>query len=573
MGHDTMPCPMRMSLKDTGATLDSYRIHEQSWERYEELRDQFTWDVPQEFNLARYLCDRWAGEDQIALFERRADGDRAHTYEDLQSHANRLANYLQSQGVEAGDRVAVNGAQRIESLVTHLAAWKLGAASVPLSVLFGPDALGFRLQDSGTTAYTVAPQSLEAFRAVRDDCESLETALVLGDNADESAAVERGFWDAINSQDDTFETTTTAADDTAMILYTSGTTGAPKGVVRPHRGLLGILPSIIMALNMEIEDDDVVRSPVEWSWAGSLNDIVMPGLYFGLTIVADDRGPFDPERELALLEEYEVTVTGGPPTAYRFLFQHPAVEETDLSSLRVLALGGEAAGQTLVEMARERLPDAAIHEVYGQSEAPLFVTDCEALDRPHREGQMGVPAPGHEVTVRSTATAEEADQGTVGEIALRYEDNPICFTEYWNRPEKTAEKIRDGWLYCEDLGSVEADGYLAFHSRRDDVIISSGYKVSPAEIEDTLAAHDAVANAGVIGVPDETRGEIVKAFVVLTPDHEPSDDLRTDLQTFVKERLAKYEYPRELEFVEELPKTTTGKVRRKDLREREGIET
>jgi acetyl-CoA synthetase len=562
-----------MSLGETAETLDSYRLHEQSWESYEQLREEFTWDVPEQFNLARYLCDRWVDEDSIALVERRADGERGYTYGDLQTHANRLANFLQSRGVEAGDRVAVNGAQRVESLVTHLAAWKLGAVSVPLSVLFGPDALGFRLSDSDTVAYSVAPQSLEAFRAVQDECDALETALVLDDGAEESAADERAFWDAVNSQDDSFETTATAADDAAMILYTSGTTGAPKGVVRPHQGLLGILPAIIMTMNMEVNEDDVVRSPVEWSWAGSLNDIVMPGLYFGQTIIADDRGPFEPDRELALLEEYGVTVTGGPPTAYRFLLQHPAIEETDLSSLRVLALGGEAAGQTLVEMAREKLPDAAIHEVYGQSEAPLFVTDCEALDRPHREGKMGVPAPGHEVTVRGGDTDEEPEAGQVGEFALRYEDNPICFTEYWNRPDTTAEKVRDGWMYCEDLGSIESDGYLKFHSRKDDVIISSGYKVSPAEIEDTLAAHDAVANAGVIGIPDETRGELVKAFVVLAPDREPSDDLRTELQTFVKERLAKYEYPRELAFVDELPKTSTGKVRRKDLREREGIDT
>jgi len=262
---------------------------------------------------------------------------------------------------------------------------------------------------------------------------------------------------------------------------------------------------------------------------------------------------------------------GGPPTAYRVLFNHPAVEDHDLSSVRAIALGGEAAGDSLIERSKEVIPDAAVHEVYGQSEAPIFVGDCEALGVTHRSGKMGKPAPGHEVRVVDPDTYEPVGVGEAGELALRREGNPICFTEYWNNPEKTNEKIHDGWQLGEDLGSMDDDGYLKFHGRKDDIILSSGYKVGPAEVEDALAGHDAVVNAGVIGVPDDTRGELVKAFVELGEGHEPSDGLKKELQGFVKDRLAKYEYPRELSFIDELPKTTTGKVRRRDLREREGL--
>jgi acetyl-CoA synthetase len=550
--------------------LEAYRFYERDWEDYDQLRREFEFEVPEQFNLATYLCDRWVGTGRVALRARTVSGTETYTYSEIQRNANRLANYLHERGVGRGDRVAVNGAQRVESLVTHLAAWKLGAASVPLSVLFGPDALGFRLQDSEAVAYAVAPQSIEAFREVRADCEALTEPLIVGDP--EAEADETAFWAALEGQPEAFETVETDPDETSMVLYTSGTTGEPKGVLRPHRGLLGILPAILMTWNLEVRDHDVLRSPVEWSWAGSLNDLVMPAMFYGMAVVADDRGPFEPERELALLEEQDVTITGGPPTAYRFILGHPKAGETDLSSLRVLALGGEAAGQTLVGLARDTLPDAVVHEVYGQSEAPLFASDCEALGVPHREGRMGKPAPGMEVRVADPETGDSLERGEVGELCLRYTGNPICFTGYLNRPEATAEKVRGGWMFSEDLGLIDEEGYLGFHSRRDDVILSSGYKVSPAEVEDTLSAHEAVANVGVIGVPDDERGELVKAFVVTTPEHEPSDDLRAELQTFVKDRLAKYEYPRALKFVDELPLTTTGKVRRKDLREREGIE-
>ncbi|MFB6205500.1 MAG: acyl-CoA synthetase [Haloglomus sp.] len=560
-----------MESGTTRRRLEAYRFYEREWEDYRTLREEFEWDVPNQFNIAAYVCDRWAERqgERVALVCETQEGTSEYTFTDLQRRANRFANYLRTQGVERGDRVAVNGSQRVEVLATHLACWKLGAVSIPLSVLFGPDALGYRLEDSAATAVVATAGGLESFREVRGGLSSLETSVIVDVEPEEE---ETTFAAAVEGHSDEFETVDTAAEDPSTIIYTSGTTGEPKGVVLPHRHLLGILPSAVCSLfNMEIRDDDVLRTPVEWSWAGSIIDLVEPALYYGMTVLAADLGPFDPETELELLERHDVTVTGGPPTAYRVALNHPAVDSADLSAIRMLGLGGEAAGDALIERARELLPDAAIHEVYGQSEAPLFAGDCEALGIDHRSGKMGRPGPGHEVRVVDPDTGDPVETGEVGEFELRREGNPVCFTEYWNKPDRTARKVADGWQRCEDLGSVDAAGYLSFHSRKDDIIISSGYKVSPASVEDALSSHEAVLNVGVIGIPDETRGELVKAFVALTEGHEPTEDLREELQEFVRRRLAKHEYPRELEFVGELPKTTTGKVRRRDLRAREGL--
>lgn len=548
--------------------LNAYRFHERDWAGEDELRDAFEWVVPDEFNLATYVCDRWVGSDSEAL---RADDDdtiSSHSYADLQSDANRFANFLQARGVDRGDRVVVSGTQCVEVLAAHVACWKLGAVSVPTSVLFGPEALRHRLRDSEATAAVVTDDATDAFRAVRDEVPTLETTVVVDA---EPTGEEAAFQTAIEGTVPSRETVATAPTDPAIVLYTSGTTGDPKGVVLPHQHLLGVLPPVLCGvLNLTIDDDDLGRTPVEWSWAGSFVDLVLPMLFYGVPVLAADHGPFDPARELELLEAHGVTVTGGPPTLYRVTCGHPAVETTDLSQVRVLALGGEAARGGIVDRAREVLPNAAVHEVYGQSESPLVATDCEALGVPHREGKMGKPGPGYDVRVVDVETREPVEPGEVGEFAVRREGNPGCFTGYRNRDGSASEKVRDGWQLTEDLGTVDRAEYLDFHSRRDDVIVSAGYRIGPTEVEDALATHDAVASAGVIGVPDDTRGEVVKAFVVPADDVDPTAETETELQEYVKTHLAKHEYPRELEFVADLPMTPTGKVRRHDLRKREG---
>jgi acetyl-CoA synthetase len=243
-------------------------------------------------------------------------------------------------------------------------------------------------------------------------------------------------------------------------------------------------------------------------------------------------------------------------------------EQHDVSSVRTITSGGESLGETIIDWVNETFEGASIHEGYGQTEANMTVGGCEPLGA-MKQGKMGKAAPGQEVEILDPETAEPLDEpGDVGEIGVRYEGNPVCLKEYWNKPKQTAAKVQNGWLLTEDLGTKDEDGFFEFVSRKDDVIISSGYRIGPEEIEDSLAGHDAVADAGVIGVPDDKRGEIPKAYVQLTDGYEASDALADTLQQHVKDRLAKYEYPRRLEFVEQLPKTATGKLRRADLETR-----
>ncbi|WP_092906362.1 acyl-CoA synthetase [Halostagnicola kamekurae] len=552
-----------------GDRLEAYHFYENEYESYGQLRAEFEWEIPSRFNMAWYACDRWADDkSRVAVFEEHESGERAtYTFWQLQNLTNKLANYLRQRGVERGDCVGVNTPQRIETVLAHIACWKLGAVSVPLSTLFGPDALSYRLEDAGAVAAIAGESNVTDFREAREQT-SLETVLTVGDV--DSQEGEYDLWEAIEDQPRAFDPVETDSEDDAIVIYTSGTTGDPKGVRHAHRVLLGHLPLFITTFgNMRLEDSDVFWTPSEWAWVASLFDVLFPGLYYGKPVVAYNGGQFDPSTAFRLLESYGVTNFFAPPTALRMMKQVEPKSRVD--ELRTIASGGESLGQDIVEWAADTFGGAAVHEGYGQTEANLLIGDCTALFE-FREGTMGRAAPGHEITIVDPQSAEPTiEPDETGEIAVRYESNPVCFKEYWNKPDKTDAKVRNGWLLTEDLGRQDEDGYIAFEGRTDDVIISAGYRIGPVEIEESLASHDAVADSAVIGVPDDERGEVPKAYVVLTAGSNRSENLRETLQQHVRDRLAQYEYPREIAFVEELPKTTTGKVRRASLREREGL--
>lgn len=549
--------------------LDAYHFYEEEWDGYEQLLESFEWEVPEEFNLVEYVCDRWAEEtpDAVALYVDRPDREQAqYTYNELERHSKRLANAFEEMGVSRGDRVALTAPQGVETLLTNLAAWRLGAISVPLAPQFGPDAFAYRVTDCGANVCIVDADNRETVETVRDEV-SLEHVLVMDDDAATDDI--RGFWSVLEAHDETFETVSTDPDNDAVIVYTSGTTGDPKGVRTPHRLHLGLLPGFVtIHCNMEVEDT-VWRTPAGWGWMVFFVGIA--ALFYGGSMVANpDR--YDPETELELIERYDVTSWFAPPTVIRMMMQLQDADRYDVGSVRSIPTGGEAVGQSIIDWADETFGNVTVNEAYGQSEALLVLGECGALLE-SREGKMGRVVPGHEVDVVDKETAEPIEPGEVGEIAVRHEGNPVIFNGYWNMPEKTDSKFANGWLLTEDLGIKDEDGYVAFHSRKDDVIICSGYRVSPEELEETLATHEAVADAGVIGVDDETRGEVPKAFVTLASGRDGSSALREELQEYIKARLAPYEYPREIEFTGELPTTpVSGKIQRDELRKREGVD-
>ncbi|WP_336022869.1 acyl-CoA synthetase [Halobellus salinisoli] len=556
------------------AELEKYYFHQQGFETLEEINEWFSWEVPERFNIAEYTCERWAEEDpdRIALSLDRLDGERSeYTYGELDRMANRFAAYLSDTGVDAGDHVAINGTQCVESLVGHLAAFKIGAISVPLTVLLGSDGLRYRLRDCGASVFLADEAAIDALRSVRDDVESLEL-IVTYDDFDEGDEI--NFHDAIEGTSASFEPHPTAADDEAFIIYTSGTTGKPKGVVHAHQHLLGELPQFLSLQCHRTDEDQVVRTVAEWSWIMSLPGMVLPAMFYGIPVVGYAGREFDPEREFELIDHYGVTQLNLPPTAVRMMMQidEPA-EKYDLTSLQSLTTGGEAADESIIEWVTDTFENAAFLEGYGTSEVGGLICDDPAVGLEHRLGYFGVPSAGHEVAIFDPDTGERIEEPhEVGELAVRYGDDPVLFLRYHELPEKTAATIEDGWLLSDDLVSMNEEGYIRFHSRSDDIIISSGYRIAPREIEEALLTHPAVQHVGVIGVPHETRGEIPKAFVVLAAGHDADERLKEDLQSHVKERLAKYEYPREVEFTDEIPTTTTGKVRRQSLRSREGLD-
>ncbi len=530
---------------------------------FETLCQRFHWQIPRAFNIAEAVCDRHAGPDnRLALIEERRTGEiRRHGFLDLQRGANRLANVLEAAGIGQGDRVGILLGQRLETLLAHLAVYKLGGIAMPLFGLFGPEALGFRLADSGARAVVTDPAGAGKLISLRAELPALEQVFATDGGgpgaADLDAALERAA--------DRFTNAPTIADDPAVLIYTSGTTGPPKGALHAHRVLPGHLPGMQLPHDFFPQPGDRFWTPADWAWIGGLMDVLMPSLYFAVPVVAGPGGKFDPEQAVRLMARHEVKNVFLPPTALRLLRQAGVTPLGIGAGLRSLASGGEKLGDDVIEWGRSAF-GLTINEFYGQTEANLVVGN-NARILPLRSGSMGRPIPGHTVVVLDEDGAP-APPGVSGVIAIRRPD-PVMFLGYWNNPAATAAKFQGDWLLTGDLGRQDEAGYLTYLGREDDLISSAGYRIGPSEVEDCLARHPAVALAAVIGVPDAIRGEAIKAFVVPKPGQTPGPELERSIQAFVRERLAAHEYPRQIAFLDELPLTATGKVLRRDLRERQ----
>lgn len=544
------------------AKEDVMRLIDEAWGDWDSVRSHFRWQVPEHFNIAQAVCDRHVGgPETTALFYEHEDGrQEQYSFRDIQRKANQFANVLVGLGIERGDRVGIVLPQRPETAIAHLAIYKTGAIAVPLAVLFGTEALRYRLSDCSAKAVIVGADDLHKIHEIRDSLESLrKIILVAGQPGDD----EIGFDDALAEASDSFATARTRADDPCIIIYTSGTTGNPKGALHAHRYLLGHLPGFELSHNFFPQSGDLCWTAADWAWIGGLMDLLMPSWFYGKPVVAYRGRKFDPEQTLALLARHGIRNIFMPPSGLKMLRQVDRVKERFGVKLRTIMSGGEALGTEVLNWAREQF-DVAINEIYGQTEVNYVVGNCARIMEV-RPGSMGKPYPGHIVDIID-ADGNALPAGEQGEIAFEVQNDPVCFLGYWNDPDATREKYKGQWACSGDLGVKDADGYFWFRGRKDDVIISAGYRIGPTEVEESLLGHPAVASAAAVASPDELRGSIVKAFIKLAPGHSPSDELVSELQNFVKKRLAAHEYPREIEFIDELPTTTTGKIKRRDLR-------
>jgi acetyl-CoA synthetase len=550
-------------------------------DRYEELHRGFRWHVPADFNIAQACCGRWARVTPaaVAIVHEREDGTvQRFTYAELQQAAHRLSNALQRLGVQRGDRVAIVMPQRFETAVAHMALHQLAAVAMPLSMLFGPEALAYRLQHSEARLAIVDESAIAALLAARAECPGLETVLAVGQAQGQGDL----DWEAALAREPAgFVAMATQADDPAVLIYTSGTTGPPKGALIPHRALIGNLTGFVASQNgfgfpefrgRTAAGGQTFWSPADWAWTGGLMDALLPTLYFGRTIVGV-QGRFDPVRSFELMQRHGVTHTFLFPTALKAMMKavpHPRREYT--LALQAIMSAGEAVGDAVFAYGRDEL-GLDINEMFGQTEINYVVGNC-SVHWPARPGSMGRPYPGHRVAVIDD-DGRECPRGTPGDVAVHRRDrhgdpDPVFFLGYWKNPDATRAKFTgdpaDSWCRTGDTAVMDEQGYLWYQGRSDDVFKAAGYRIGPSEIENCLVKHEAVANAAVVPKPDRERGAVVKAYVVLAAGVQGSPELVQALQRHVKGRLAPYEYPKEIEFIDALPMTTTGKVQRRVLR-------
>lgn len=572
----------------------------QGGDNYSAMHQGFRWQVPQQFNIAQACCGRWAQQPDAGIrVAIRAHGKGgAHSvlsYSQLQHAANQASNLLRSLGVKRGDRVAIVMPQRFETAIAYMAVFQLGAVAMPLSMLFGPEALEYRLQDSESVVAICDESSMANLLQVRSVCPTLRTVVGVGAAAPEADIP----WETeLERQPASFAAEPTKAHEGAILIYTSGTTGPPKGAYLPHRALIGNLPGFVCSQNwfgfdgkMNSESDAVFWSPADWAWTGGLMDALLPSLYFGRPIVACN-ARFSPELAFTLMQDQGVTHTFLFPTALKSMMKvYPEPRNQFTLKLQAMMSAGEAVGDAVFSYCRDQL-GVLVNEMFGQTEINYVVGNCSmngksggGIGWPARPGSMGKGYPGHRVAVIDD-DGNECAVGVPGDVAVNRRDihgdpDPIFFLGYWKRDEATRAKYTGDWCRTGDLATRDEDGYLWYQGRADDVFKAAGYRIGPGEIENCLVKHPGVINAAVVPKPDADRGALVKAFVVLSPafaavragpgcDAQQFDaDLIAELQAHVKDKLAPYEYPKEIEFIDALPMTTTGKVQRRVLRLRE----
>ena len=528
-------------------------------DNWDAMREAFVWPDLEYFNMAHAVCDRWAevSPERVAFIHPRETlGPKTYSFGELSRLSGKLASVLKTGGFGMGDRLAILLPQVPETLIAHLATYKLGGIVVPLFTLFGEDGLKFRLKDAGAKTVITDQANLPKLLAIASELPELEDIFCI-----DGSGGARDFWGAVLAHKNDAVPVKTKPDTPALLVYTSGTTGPPKGALHAHRVLLGHLPGVETHHDFFPQDGDLMWTPADWAWMGGLMDALMPALYFGVPVLAHRLPKFEAEAAYDLMITHKVRNVFMPPTALKLLRQ---MDPPKALNLRSVACGGEALGIELLEWGRSHL-GLTINEFYGSTECNLVLGNSASVMDP-KPGSTGKAVPGKDVAIID-GSGLELPAGKVGEIAVKRGD-PAMFLEYWGRPNKTAEKFAGDWLRMGDEGHMDEEGYVFFSSRTDDVITSAGYRIGPSEIEDCLTGHPSVALAGAIGVPDEERGEVVKAFVVLTRDVSFDADLEADLIARVRDRISPHVAPKSVEPINELPMTATGKIMRRDLKGR-----
>jgi acetyl-CoA synthetase len=512
-----------------------------SWTSYEQAFAAHRWEVPDRYNIVSDVCDKHPRDKPAMVWESFDGSDRELVWGELQDLANQAAHLLRAHEVERGDRVAVVLPPTPETAAIFFGVWKLGAVLLSMSVLYGDDAIRHRLSDSGAKLVVT-----DAANAERFDNASGASLLVLAEDTFAGVPVDPVACD-------------TSADDPAQLYYTSGTTGLAKGIVHAHRYILGHEEFVYCH---EVEDGERFHGMGEWAWAAGIAPLLGPWRLGAVQCVYRREAGFDPHRQLDFLSRREVTNVFTTPTAMRSMMTIADAGARYPCRFRRVCSAGEPLNPEAIRWFREQY-GVTVLDFYGLTESYPLVANYPFMDV--REGSMGKPMPGWDVQILDE-DERPVPQGERGEICLRARSNPHYPLGYWNRPEDTAEVFGGEWFHTKDAASQDDDGYVWYEGRADDVIIAAGYRIGPFEVESVCLEHPAVQEAAAVASPDELRGNVVKAFIVLAADYEASDELANEIKAFVRERLSAYAYPRRVEFVGDLPKTLTGKIRRIELR-------
>ncbi len=527
--------------------------------------DRYRIGMPLNANIAADTIGRFAKgdrSDHLALIHENLDGSiERYTYAELDDLASRFAVYLANLGVERGNPVAIHTAQSPQTAIAHMAVYKLGAIALTLSHLYRPDAIAHVINDSKAKVIITNSDYWTALRDRLDQVGTLHNRIVFG----RTETGEISFSDCLKTSIEGFEPVITKTEDPALLMYTSGSTGMPKGLIHAHRIIHAYIPSLTLVFNMELNyPNGVFWSPADWAWVGGLLDLALPAWQHGQTVVSTNQR-FTAEWAFEFMERHQVTHSFMTPTAVKRIAEIREPRKRWNLATRVICTGGESLPGEVLRWAEDEF-EIVCNEFYGLTEFNHMVGCCKRLFPPI-PGSMGLAFPGRNVAIIDEDGNPQPD-GAAGEVASWLPDDPSLFLGYWGEPGVPERMRRGNWLCSGDLAVRDENGYFWYQGRNDDLIKSAGYRIGPNEVEDTLISHPYVAEAAVIGKPDKERGQVVMAYVRLMQGQEKSDEVRKILQDHVKDNLATYKYPRVIEFVDSFPLTSSGKIRRKALRER-----